>query len=324
MNTYSAPEMSVILATPDNEKSIRRTIEHLRQQTVRNRLELVIVAPSKTQLNLAQTELEGFFKVLIVECGEITSIAKANAAGIRQATAPLVVLAEDHSFPVPGWAEALIEAHRKPWAAVGPVVRNANPATAVSWADFLIGYGPWLDPTPAGPIEFLPGHNSSYKRARLLDYGAELEAMMEAETVLHWDLRKKGHQLYLEPAAKTAHINFSLFSSWIKAQYHCGRVFAGTRIKTMSVLQRLLYIGGAPLIPFVRLWRILKETRRPGRSEIGLLRVVPVLFLGLALDGLGQMAGYVFGIGSAKEKLANFEFHRHLHLSKRDRQAVAG
>ncbi len=324
MNTPATPEMSVILATPDNEKSIRRTIEHLRQQTVRNRLELVIVAPSKAQLNFDQSELESFFKVLMVEVGEIRSIAKANAAGIRRATAPIIALAEDHSFPTPGWAKALIEAHRQPWATVGPVVQNANPNTAVSWADFLIGYGPWTDPTPAGVVEFLPGHNSSYKRAILLEYGPTLEAMLEAETVLHWDLRKKGYELYLEPAAKTAHVNFSLFSSWVRAQYHCGRVFAGTRVKTMSALQRMLYIGGAPLIPFVRLWRILKETRRPSRPEVGLLRVVPVLFLGLALDGVGQMAGYAFGIGSAKEKLANFEFHRHLHLSKRDRQVVAG
>src|SRR5437588_133855 len=82
-------------------------------------------------------------------------------------------------------AQALLAAHRGPWAAVGPVVRNANPSTSVSWADFLIGYGPWCDPAPAGDLDHLPGHNSSYKRAILLDYGSELEGLLEAESVLH-------------------------------------------------------------------------------------------------------------------------------------------
>jgi GT2 family glycosyltransferase len=322
MNTHSAPDMSVILATPDDEKSIRKTIQNLRQQTVLKRLEIVIIAPSKTQLNFNQSELEGFFKVLIVECGAITSIAQANAAGIRRATAPIVALAEDHSFPMPDWAEALIEAHRRPYAAVGPVTRNANPNTAVSWADFLIGYGPWIDPTPAGIVEFLPGHNSSYKRAILLECGDKLEAMLEAETVLHWELRKKGHELYLEPAAKTAHVNFSLLSSWLRAQYHCGRVFAGTRLKTMSAFARLVYIGGAPLIPLVRLRRILRELHKPARPQIPLLQVIPTLLLGLSLDGLGQMIGYLCGIGKSKEKLAKFEFHRLQHLTPRDKKEI--
>ena len=74
----------------------------------------------------------------------------------------MVVLSEDHSFPEAGWAEALIEAHRGPWSVVGPVVRNANPDSLISWADFLLGYGTWLDPAPGGEISQLPGHNSSY------------------------------------------------------------------------------------------------------------------------------------------------------------------
>jgi hypothetical protein len=42
------------------------------------------------------------------------------------ARAPIVALAEDHAFPAPGWAEALIAAHRDPWAAIGAVIRHPN------------------------------------------------------------------------------------------------------------------------------------------------------------------------------------------------------
>jgi hypothetical protein len=319
MKTLKTPQMSVVLVTPDKYASIRETINYLCKQTVVNELELVIVTNLANSLQPDEAALKNFCTVVVVEVGSIKSRASANAAGVRKATAPIVVLAEDHSFPDPDWAEALIKAHRQEWAAVGPVVRNANPDTAVSWADFLIGYGPWIDPTPPGTVEFLPGHNSSYKRSILLDFGTDLDAMLEAETVLHWELRKKGYKLYLEPAAKTSHVSFSLLSSFVSTLYYNGRLFAGTRANTMSMLQRLLYIGGAPLIPFVRLARIFKTTHQPGRPHVNLLRILPVMFLGLVLDGLGQMIGYACGIGDSKQKLENFEYHRRQHLSKRDR-----
>src|SRR6266542_1885378 len=107
--SVNSPEMSVVIVTPDRYETIRKTVEHLRAQTVKDRLELVIVAPSAAQLALDDSALNDFFQFRVVEVGEISSIARAHAAGIRQASAPVVVLSEDHSFPEPGWAEALIE-----------------------------------------------------------------------------------------------------------------------------------------------------------------------------------------------------------------------
>ena len=42
----SSPQMSVVIVTPDSYETIRKTVEHLRAQTVKDRLEIVIVAPS--------------------------------------------------------------------------------------------------------------------------------------------------------------------------------------------------------------------------------------------------------------------------------------
>jgi glycosyltransferase involved in cell wall biosynthesis len=319
----SFPEMSVVIVTPDRYETIRKTVEHLRAQTVRDRLELVVVAPSAEQLALGGPELADFFRVRVVEVGEIGSIAGAHAAGIRQASAPVVVLSEDHSFPEPGWAEALVKRHREQWAVVGPAVRNANPDSLLSWADFLLGYGAWLDPVPAGEISQLPGHNSSYKRAILLDYDHELEAMLEAECILHWDLKGKGHRLYLESAARTAHMNFAQLAPWIPYLVHAARVFAAARARRWSLSRRLLYIGAAPLIPLVRLWRIRAEIRRPGRPSGLWPRVVPALLVGLTLDTVGQVLGYAVGPGRASRKLFPFEFHRDRYLVKRDRRTEA-
>jgi len=104
-----SPELSVVIVTPDGYETIRKTMDHLRAQTARDRLEIVIVAPSVQQLDLPDGGPPGFSRVSVVDVGEIHSIARAYAAGIRQATAPVVVLSEDHSFPETGWAAALSE-----------------------------------------------------------------------------------------------------------------------------------------------------------------------------------------------------------------------
>lgn len=319
MNGSRSPDMSVVLVTPDRFDTIRKTVQHLRTQTVRDQLEIVIVAPSAKGLNLDESHLKEFCQFRVVEVGAIKAVGRARATGIREASAPVVVLAEDHSYPDPNWAEALIDAHRKPWAAVGPVVANANPGNNISWASFFIGYARWVGLGEAGPIDDLPGHNSSYKRALLMDYGPELDVILEAESVLHWDLQAKGYQLYLEPRAKTYHVNFTRPSSFLRAMFHFGRMFAATRSRWWSTLWRALYAGGAPLIPLVRLRRILRHINQ-SKLDPGLLpAILPMLGIGLIVSAIGEMIGYTFGVDHRTPLMcSSFEFHRDQHLRQQD------
>lgn len=321
MNNHMLPELSIILVTPDRYETIRETIRHLRAQTVKDKLEIVIVAPSLHGLDLNEPELNEFLSFRVVESGSIKLFAKARAAGIREARAPVIAFVENHSFPDSGWAAALIKAHRQPWAAVGPVIRNANPGSLMSWTNLSIEYGPWLDPAETGIVDHLPGHNSSYKRIYLLDYGPELEAMLEAESILHWDLRAKGHQLYLEPAAKTYHLNFSSVFSSMGLRFNVGRLFGSTRSRNWPFFRRFFYFMGAPLIPFVRLSRIWQELRRPGRSQQLMPRILPMLTAALVIDGFGEMMGYALGMGKAGQNISDMESHRYQHLNKQDKES---
>ncbi|MBI3300778.1 MAG: glycosyltransferase [Deltaproteobacteria bacterium] len=321
MSNHHSPDMSVVIVT-DRYQTIRQTVRRLRAQTARDRLELVIVTPSSETLEPDDTELADFPWVRVVAVGTLGSLSWAGVPGIRQASAPLVALTESHSYPAPGWAEALIVAHQEPWAAVGPVIGNANPGSLVSWTNLLLDYGRWIDPAPAGEIDDLPGHNSSYKRALLLDYGAELETLLEAETVLHEDLRARGYRLYLEPAAKTYHLNVTLLSSWIAERFHAGRRFAAARAQHWSPLWRLLYTAGAPLIPLVRLPRILGDIRRIGRGRTLLPWILPALIVSLVVNAAGEIVGAACSGGNAMLRLSEMELNKIPHLAKRHRQAV--
>jgi hypothetical protein len=301
---------------------VRKTVQSLQAQTRREHIELILVCPSLESLGPEEDELEGFSACRIVEFDRIHSIAAANAAGVGHATAPLVAFAEDHSFPDPDWASALIARHREDWAAVGPVMSNGNPTTLVSWCDFLIGYGPWAHPQASRQEAHLPGHNSCYKRRVLMEYGAALEEMLAAETVLHQDLRAGGHRLYLESAARTEHVNFSRLGVWLRVQYHAGRVFAAVRAGGRSIPWRLFFTCASPLIPVVRARRAIGQARRANGSRPPILRLVPLLLLGLTLDGFGQMIGYISGSGNSKTRLSIFEFNRLRYLTEGDRRMV--
>jgi hypothetical protein len=316
------PVISVILATPDGIDSVRKTLSHLRAQTIAGQLELVVVTETRHARALRDGVAGEFANCAVVELPAVRSIGSANAAGVRRARSPIVVLAEDHCFPDADWAEQLVLAHRGQCVAVGPAVRNANPSTVVSWADLFIGYGPWLEPVAAGPVDFLPGHNTSYKRDVLLAYGERLDSLMEAETLLHWDLRRAGHALHLAPAARVAHTNFSLWSSWIPVQYLAGRSFAGARAVGMSGARRAIYVVAAPLIPFVRLARLTKHAMRGPSLRAHFARALPALVTGLLLDGAGQMMGYLLGSGTSHQRLARFEYQRVQHVTERDQREV--
>jgi hypothetical protein len=169
-----------------------------------------------------------------------------------------------------------------------------------------------------GEAEHLPGHNCSYKRSLLIAYGQRLEEMMDAESVLHWDLRAHGHRLAIEPNARALHQNFSKFFPSLGLRFHGGRLFASARARQWPLWRSLLFTAGAPLIPLVRFTRIVRELRRDGRPEHLLPQIIPALLILLACDGLGEMFGYAFGAGQSMSILSDMEFHRQRYLARID------
>jgi Glycosyl transferase family 2 len=305
------PSMSVVIITPDGYDTIRTVLQHLHSQSARPELELVIVAPVAEAVAVDSPALQGFWAVSVVPFGGIlSSTAAARAAGVRAAGAAVVAFVEDHSFPQPGWAEALIAAHRQPWAAVGPAVGNANPDSAISWANLLIEYAPWLEPAAGGAVDHLPGHNSSYKRSILLEYGPNLETMLEAESILHWNLRAKGHRLYLEPAARTLHINFTGYAASARLRFHGGRLFAAARARPWSRARRLAYTAAAPLLPVVLFRRLRAQVQQRGLSSTLPRHVIPALLFLLICSAAGELAGYLLGAGAEAGRIGEFEFHK--------------
>ena len=308
----SRPSLTVALLTPDDFATIRKTVSHIAGQSIAGEIELLILASKPGNLRLDTGATSTFHAVKVVGVDFDAGTGPARATAVREASAPVIVFGEDHCFPQAGWAAALLRAHGGPWAAVGPVVRNANPEALVSWADLLMGYGPWLAPGRSMERDHLPGHNSSYKVDALLTLGDDLPALMESETALQWRLRSLGHRLFQESDAQVAHTNFDRWRTWIPVSFHAGRVFAATRSLAWSLPRRWAFAAATPLVPAVRMWRHIRQAVDAGLPAGLVVRIAPILAIGLIVDGAAQFAGCITGAGQSRATLVQWDFHRNV------------
>lgn len=302
--------MSVVVVT-DHYLTIRRVINCLNAQTVRDQLEIVIVAPAGAELALDEKALEGFARVQVVEVEHVNPMSAGRAAGVRAATAPIIFIGETHSFPRPRFAEALIEAHAGSWDAVVPGLANANPESAFSWASFLMDYGPWLEALPPGQIPGGPTWNVAYKRDVLLDIGEKLDSALSHGDELAMALNARGHRAYFEPSAKLDHANISQPVWWFQQRYLCGLMVASCRKTRWPRSKRLMYICASPLIPFVVLSRLIRPLKFLARSGNLKLATPPLLIAGAIARTIGEVVGYALGPGAhSQDRMDEYELHK--------------
>ena len=320
------PRLSVILVTPDTANRLLGTLESLRRQTVHDQIEIIIVGPQIDTLDPGAELMAAFSGFRLVPVGEVQTTGRATAAGVLAASAPVVAYGEEHAFPDSRWAEAHIRRHKGPWSAVGGLLTNANPDSAISWAHFFLAFGPWIAPREAGETTLLPWHHTSYKREVLLDLGYELGFLLEVEGLLHQTLRERGDRFYLEPGASSRHVNVSLRRSLLHAAFWGARLYAGGRAKkeNWGLLKRMFFILASPLLPLVLLRRSRRDIQRVDITTSKVLRMFPDLLLSMAATAVGEMAGYGFGAGEAGHKRVHIELDRSRHLNDHDLETAVG
>lgn len=305
-----AARMSVVLVT-DRFRTIRRVLARLREQTVKEQLEVVIVIPSGSREGDDTPSFEGFASFQIVEVPTVHPMPVSRATGIRAATAPIVFLGETHSFPGPALAEKLIAAHDGDWDAVVPGIANANPENALSWGSFLIDYGMWNETLPSGQIGGGPSWNVAYKRSVLAEVDDRLELAMEHGDELALWFHGRGGRAYFEPAARLEHANVSKRGSWIEQRYLCGLLVANARKQRWGVGKRLLYVAASPLIPAVIMYRLRKTLKSLISNRTLSVTGLGAVLLGAIVRTAGEVVGYTRGAGAeAQPRMDEFELHK--------------
>jgi hypothetical protein len=312
----NGPAITVVLPCDERFATIADVLGHVRAQTIRAAVEVVVVTPAGRAPELPPEAVAPFHSVQVISHG--ATFGSARAEGVRRAHAPIVLVGETHSYPHPTALEALTEAHRGPWAGVMMGMENANPGP-LSWANLAMDYGTWVGGEPR-VTSWLPTHNTAFKRDALLALDDRLDGLLDlGSNALSPELSARGHRLRFEPAAETLHINVSSYRSCAHHRLVGGRMYAGRRSRSWSGPRRALYVAGSPLLPLVRLPRVLRDLRRARMTPGELRHTVPSLLFSLVFSAAGEAAGYAFGPGPARPELvADVEIHRDRHTRAGD------
>ncbi len=300
------PKLSMVLAT-DTEGTVRAVLEHLRGQTLKHEIEVVLVC-SEPMPFASQCAAE--FAAIRVVPHPVNSLADARAAGVRAATAPLVFIGETHSFPDVRFAELTLQAFDDPqWSVVVPALRNANPNGALSWAGFLCDYGAWAEELPEGEMAGVPVYNATFRRDLLLALGDSLAAALDQSDDLMLALRASGRRALFLPSTQVSHVNATHWWVWVRNRFFGGTLIAANRSRSWARWRRLIFAGGAFLVPIVLWHRMMPGVRM--RSARGPAGTTPLILLSLALRAAGETLGYAgLATESAETLMLDVELHK--------------
>jgi hypothetical protein len=302
-----SPELSVVTIAGMRRARAQRTIDAVGNQTAAQSIELVVVdvAPESGSLRLPDS-----IRSCLIDASPDTRWGSLRANGVRAAAAPVVAFIEDHCVPRAGWAEALIEAHRKPWAAVGYAFMPANPTRWRSRATLIAEYGFWAHPVSGGPTRMLPGNNVSYKRELLLSLEDDLDEALDVDDNLHRRFSDAGMESGVSARACVAHQELAGIRPTAKANYDYGRVLITARWahEGWGLPRRVAYAVAAPVgAPAVRTMRLVRSLAGQPAMRAEAVAALPVIAAIWIANAIGQAAGCLFGAGDAGRRLLGWE-----------------
>lgn len=295
-----APALSVVVASVNGWETLGPTLRSLDDQPGRDRMEVVVVdqVGGETRAQIAAHRPP----VVLIAVDERRSIPRLRYLGVRRAAGDLVAIVEDHAAVSRSWAEALIEAHRGPWGAVGGTVENGQ-GGLVNWAAFFCEYTPYMGPVAEGEARDLPGNNVAYKRPHLMRHAHHLDEG-RWESWINAGLRADGVPTATTNRAVVRHIKPFNLGDFLVQRFHFSRSYAGMRRPDQSLPKRLIYGFGSLALPLLLTARVVRNGLKKGRHLGKLALCLPLIGVFFAVGAAGEMLGYLVGPGDSLEKVA--------------------
>lgn len=299
--------VSVVLAV-DRLETGDATVAALRRQTLADRLELVLVGPG---LDPPAALAEGLGSLETVEA-PANELSRGRARAIAVSRGRAVFVAETHCFPRPDCLEILLHAVDAGAAAAIPRFVNGNPGTARSYASLLASYGAFAGDRPR-PLGAVALHNGMFERERLAAVARRAPDLVYGVGLTEALVRDRAAMRFV-PEAIVDHLNVVRPRGLLADSLIGGRLWAGMRSRAWSAPRRAVHVAGAPLAPAVMArrifasdgWRVVRDEAPRGTGAV----VVALA----ALQTVGEVAGYVRGVGAAERQHVHLELHREAYL----------
>ncbi len=291
----TAPELTVVLMVDRRRERGQRALRALLDQTAIERLSIryfdriIIVNMPEAATQKAALESGEIDMALDITSDQVADLQATDGITVYQGSGNIVHFLLMNANPD-----------------VGGPMSNLKPGSLTGDAHFLMSFNHASATVSAGPVTLLPGNNSAYRRAAVLELGDDLLNLLEMEPLLNWRLVARGERLFLDTDMQMVHANEISLMAFVEANYVFSRLFGALRggAQGWSPGERAVRVLVAPILPVVRAARLVRFaiTRDPAVLTLVLLGL-PVVLLIQGASVLGQTVGILFGEGRARQEL---------------------
>jgi Glycosyl transferase family 2 len=292
------PQISIVVVVlTRNRDALDRCLTAIANQTGNHATEIIVPCDDSARHLLLIAQAFPAVRFVAVSGGQRT-YAELRAIGVKESTASIVALTEDHCIPAPDWVAKILSAHESAYAAIGGTVEKQVPDSALNWAFFLADYVRYANPISAGPTNNLTDCNVTYKRAELDKIHCTWQDEFH-EPAVHDALRACGAELWLTPEVTVFQQRTLEFRGAMRDRYVFGRLFACTRCSNWGLVKRLRYSLLALPLPVILIARIALHVLKRRRYFKEFLWTFPYLALISTTWTIGEVLGYATGRAEA-------------------------
>lgn len=283
---------SVIVVVLQGRQSLSICLKSIVEQKINGNMEIIV--PYDDRFADIITLQSDYPNVNFCNVPGTHTYAELRTAGVKQSTGKIVAITEDHCIPAKDWLHQIIRIHGAPYAAVGGGVEKITPDTALNLAVYFADYLRYMPPLPEGPSHSLTDLNVSYKR-EALEAIKDVWADEFHENVVNSALVVSGHVLWLSPTILVHQSRAFNLGTALWDRYAFGRLFASTRVRGNSSINRLVYSVSTLVLPALLVGRILVNIVRKRRLLFEFVRAIPFVVLISLSWAWGEFLGYLTG-----------------------------
>lgn len=285
--SVSRPLVSVVIPSYNSQKYIEKCLNSLMMQKTKVPYEIIVVDSSKD--DAPQIVAKKFPRVKLIRLQGQTYPGGGRNIGIEDAQGKIIAFIDSDCVAHPNWINDALTSINKGYSIVGGSVKNANPQSNISIADFILTFNEFLIGMPKREVQFMPTCNLFCKKEVFGKIGGFSPDLLAGEDTLFNYKAIKEFKLLFNPNIKIAHHNRESFSKFVKHHYNFGQHSARLRKKINlpgSFLAK--YSVLALMVPFVKLARISFRMVRWNRFMLPeFILSFPLVFVGAMVWGWG-------------------------------------
>jgi glycosyltransferase involved in cell wall biosynthesis len=255
------PMVSVVVIVHNGKETIEDCLNSLLTQTVpKNEYEIIVVDNSSTDNS---PEIIQRYPTRFYTLEGVGNYGGARNKGVKEANGQIVAFVDADCTVPTDYISTIIDFHQNnpDVSGLAGCLINPYPNNKVARTLNYGQCGYWSINAPKRYVEFLPGCNSSYKRADLLDVGIFPECTASEDILLGWKMTAKGKKLMFDPSHSLVHrFDRSLNILSVKEE-RCGH--AHFKMHASKKKQRIVKLWGRIFFaPFYMLGRSLTGFQR--------------------------------------------------------------